>query len=128
VGEVLGRATLGSASGDLRVESVAQGVDARTASGDVAIGRASGDVSVSTASGDVGIERAGSGSVRIKTASGDVSLGVVPGLRVWLDLSSVSGRVDLQLDDDSAGGEGPAQLSLSVRTVSGDQRIRRGAA
>jgi hypothetical protein len=128
VGEVLGRATLGSASGDLRVGSVGSGVEAKTASGDVTIGRATGDISVSTASGGVGIDRAGGGTVRVRTASGDVSVGVVPGLRVWLDLSSVSGRLDPQLDDDDAAAEGPAQLTLSVRTVSGDQRIRRGAA
>jgi hypothetical protein len=32
-----------------------------------------------------------------------------------------------QLDDDAAG-EGPAQLNVSVRPVSGDQRIWRSAA
>ena len=127
IGDVRGSATLATASGDLRVGSVGTGVEARTASGDVAIGRAAGDVAVSTASGDVGIDRAGGGTVRVKTASGDVTVGVVPGLRVWLDLSSVSGRLDPQLDDDDAA-EGPAQLTLSLRTVSGDQRIRRGAA
>jgi hypothetical protein len=31
------------------------------------------------------------------------------------------------LDEDAAGG-GPAQLTLSVRSISGDQRIRRSAA
>jgi hypothetical protein len=128
IGNVLGRATLGSASGDVRVGSVGRGMEARTASGDVAIGRSSGDVSVKTASGGIGIDRVGDGSVRLATASGDVSVGVVPGLRVWLDLSSVSGRLDSQLDDDADDAGGPAQLTLSVRTVSGDQRIRRGAA
>jgi hypothetical protein len=127
VGTVTGSATIGTASGDVRVESVGTGLRVRTASGDVEVGAAAGEVSVSTASGDVGIDRLTGGEVRVKTASGDVSLGVVPGLRVWLDLSSVSGRMESALDEDAAGG-GPAQLTLSVRSISGDQRIRRSAA
>ena len=128
VGVVSGRATVGSASADLRVESVGAGLEVRTASGDVEVGSVSGNVSVTTASGDVGIGRVSGGSVGVKTVSGDVEVGVVPGLRVWLDLSSVSGRMESQLDDDSGTGDGPAELTVAVRTVSGDQRIRRAAA
>jgi DUF4097 and DUF4098 domain-containing protein YvlB len=131
IGAVAGRATIGTASGDLRVESVGRGLQARTASGDVDVDEAAGDVSVTTASGDVQIDRISGGTVGVKTVSGDVSLGVVPGLKVWLDLSSLSGRVESHLDsdlgdgDDDASGEAPTQLTLSVRTVSGDQRILR---
>jgi hypothetical protein len=125
IGTVSGRATVGSASADLRVESVGAGLEVKTASGDVEVGSAAGDVSVSTASGDVGIDRVAGGRVGVKTVSGDVSVGVVPGLRVWLDLSSVSGRMDSQLDEEGPSGDGPAQLTVAVRTVSGDQRIRR---
>jgi len=128
VGTVTGSATIGTASGDVRVESIGTGLRVRTASGDVEVGAAGGEVSVSTASGDVGIDRLTGGSVRVKTASGDITLGVVPGLRVWLDLSSVSGRMHSALEDDDAAGGGSAQLTLSVRSVSGDQRIRRSAA
>jgi hypothetical protein len=129
VGSVAGRARHGSASGDLWIGSVGGATTSRTASGDVSIGEAAGDVSVGTASGDITIGRAVGGSVQAKTMSGDVEVGVAPGLRVWLDLSSVSGRMDSQLpDDDGAAGEGPAQLSLNLRSVSGDLRIRRVAA
>jgi Putative adhesin len=129
VGTVTGSATIGTASGNVRVQSVGTGLRVRTASGDVEVGAAAGEVSVSTASGDVGIDRLTGGEVRVKTASGDVSLGVVPGLRVWLDLSSVSGRMVSALEEDGAGPGGErAQLTLSVRSVSGDQRIRRSAA
>jgi hypothetical protein len=129
VGTVTGSATIGTASGGVRVQSVGAGLRVRTASGDVEVGAAAGEVSVNTASGDVGIDRIAGGEVRVKTASGDISLGVVPGLRVWLDLSSVSGRMQSALDEDDTGADGgPAQLTLSVRSVSGDQRIRRSAA
>ena len=53
---------------------------------------------------------------------------VVPGLRIWLNLSSVSGRMDSQLDDDADAGDEPAGLSLTMRSVSGDMRIHRSAA
>jgi hypothetical protein len=129
VGTVTGRVRHGSASGDLWIGSVGSGATARTASGDVSIDEAAGDVSLGTASGDVTIGRVVEGSVQAKTMSGDVEVGVAPGLRVWLDLSSVSGRMNSQLpDDDGAAGEGPAQLSLTLRSVSGDLRIRRVAA
>ena len=87
-----------------------------------------GDVSISTASGDVTVGAASGGAVQIKTVSGDVSVGVVPGLRVWLDLSSVSGRMGSELADDGDAGDGPAELSLTLRSVSGDMRIHRTAA
>jgi Putative adhesin len=126
IGAVTGRTRHGSASGDLWIGSVGDGVTSRTASGDVSLDETSGDVSIGTASGDVTIGRAAEGSVQAKTMSGDVEVGVAPGLRVWLDLSSVSGRMNSQLpDDDGAAGEGPAQLSLTLRSVSGDLRIRR---
>jgi hypothetical protein len=127
IGRVAGRVTAGSASGDLRVD-VAAGLTSRTASGDVSAEEVSGDVSVTTASGDVSLGRVGEGAVDVKTVSGDCEVGVVPGLRVWMDLSSISGRMDSQLtEDDGAAGDGPAQLSLTLRSVSGDLRIRRVA-
>jgi hypothetical protein len=128
VGVVTGAATIGSASGDLRLESAGHGLQVRTASGDVSVGYAAGEISISTASGDVSLAAVGAGRVQLKSVSGDTTIGVVPGLRVWLDLSSVSGRMDSQLvDDDTVATEGPAQLSLSLRSVSGDLRLRRAA-
>jgi hypothetical protein len=55
-----------------------------------------------------------------------VTVAVLSGRRVWLDLSSVSGRLASELDDDGPG-TGPAELTLAVRTVSGDVRVRRTA-
>jgi hypothetical protein len=128
IGTVSGPATAASASGDLRVVMAAAGLKARSASGDVAVEEAAGDVSLTSASGDLRVGRMGEGSVQAKTMSGDVEVGVTPGKRVWLDLSSVSGRMESQLtDDDGAAGDGPAQVSLSLRSVSGDLRIRRVA-
>ena len=70
---------------------------------------------------------AAGGAVQIKTVSGDSAVGVVPGLRVWLDLSSVSGRIVSQLDEGGPAADGPAALTLALRSVSGDLRIHRTA-
>ena len=120
IGVVTGRTTVASASGDVRVDRAGGGLQGRTASGDIEIGEADGDLDLSAVA---------EGSVHVRSVSGDVSVGVVPGLRVWLDLSSVSGRMDSQLDEDAgAGDEGAPQLSVTMRSVSGDLRVRRAAA
>jgi DUF4097 and DUF4098 domain-containing protein YvlB len=128
IGTVSGEAVLGTASGDLRIERVDGGLKARTASGDVSVDAAAGTVGITTASGEVSVGALGEGRLKVKSVSGDVTVGVVPGLRVWLDLSSVSGRMTSQLDDDGAvSGAGAPQLSISIRSVSGDQNILRAA-
>ena len=128
IGAVTGPASVASASGDLRVGRAGDGLQARTASGDIEIGDSLGDVSLTTASGDLDVGAASGGSVRVRSVSGDATVGVVPGLRVWLDLSSVSGRMESQLDEDSAAAsQGAPQLSVSMRSVSGDLRVRRAA-
>jgi DUF4097 and DUF4098 domain-containing protein YvlB len=127
IGTVTGEAVLGSASGDLRIERADGGLKARTASGDVSAESAAGTVGIRTASGDVSIGAIGEGRLKVSSVSGDVTVGVLPGLRLWLDLSTVSGRMNSQLQDDGAAGEGAPQLSISIRSVSGDQQILRAA-
>ncbi|HEY1616666.1 MAG TPA: DUF4097 family beta strand repeat-containing protein [Streptosporangiaceae bacterium] len=112
-----------SASGDIRVKDVAGDATATTASGDVTIGRAGGSVNARTASGDVEIASIGAGRAEVKTVSGDVSVGVLPGTGVYLDLSTLTGRVSNLLDE--AGEEPRAGLRLTARAVSGDIRVSR---
>ena len=126
VGRIEG-GSIASASGDVRVGRASGALRLRSASGDVSVEQASADLTVSTASGDVTVGATTGGAVQVKTVSGDASVGVVPGLRVWLDVSSVSGRMNSQLADDGATGDGPPQLSLTMRSVSGDVRIHRTA-
>jgi hypothetical protein len=59
-----------------------------------------------------------------------VEIGVAPGLRVWLDLSSMSGRMNSSLteegpDDDAT--DQPATVTLSLRSMSGGLRVGRAA-
>ena len=127
IGTVDGRGSIGSASGDVRVGQARGPLRLRTASGDVSVEQTADDVSITTASGDVTVDAATGGALQIKTVSGDATVGVVPGLRVWLDLSSVSGRMDSQLDAEGSDEAGPATLTLTLRTVSGHMRIHRTA-
>ncbi|HEX2075257.1 MAG TPA: DUF4097 family beta strand repeat-containing protein [Geodermatophilus sp.] len=128
IGTVNGRATVGAASADVRVHAVDGALEVRTASGDVSVGEAAGTLSLRTASGDVTVDRMAAGRVRMTTVSGDATVSVTPGLRVRLDLSSVSGRLESELmDHASPGGDESAELSLEIRSVSGDVRIRRVA-
>lgn len=126
IGRADGPATVATASGDVRLDSAGGPVEVRTASGDLVLGSSTVDVTARTASGDVRVERAGAGTVRVTTVSGDTTVGIERGLRVWLDVQSVSGRLLSDLDDEAPGSSDVgAQLSLLLTSVSGDLRLRR---
>ena len=131
VGTVAGRSSVGTASGDVRLDAADDGLEVRTASGGIRVGRLAGSVTLGSASGDIDVAALDQGTLQLKTVSGDAAVGVVPGRRVWLELSSVSGRMRSELDEEPAGAEhdaGPATVSIVARTVSGDVRVRRVAA
>ncbi|MDA8435909.1 MAG: DUF4097 family beta strand repeat-containing protein [Actinomycetales bacterium] len=123
-----GALTASTASGDVWVDSVGGDVSARTASGDVSLGESAGIVRVTTASGDVSLGNAGPGATDVRTVSGQVEVGVAPGTRSYLDVSSLSGATvsDLPVSDEPAAGAGP-DLEVRVSTTSGSVRIRRGS-
>jgi Putative adhesin len=121
-----GRLAVKTASGDVSVDQVGGPVDVTSASGDVHVDTAGSDVTVKTASGDTVVRAARQGTLRATTVSGDVSVGVVAGTGVWLDLTTLSGRTNTDLSMDAEGGTGTHHdLTLHVRTVSGDIEIRR---
>lgn len=142
IDEVLGELKIQTASGDARIVSVGGQLIANSASGDVLLATAEGSVRVNTASGDIEIAEAGGdvhsksasgdlhigathgGTISANSASGDVSVGVVPGTGVWLDLNSLSGSINSDLD---TAGDAPDSHDLTVqaRTVSGDIDILR---
>ncbi|MCZ4501125.1 MAG: uncharacterized protein JWQ74_3682 [Marmoricola sp.] len=125
-GRVEGAVDVGNASGDVRVDDAGGRVQVRTASGDVLIGSAATDATVKTASGDIRVDSAASGRLRLVTVSGDATVGVQPGLRIWLDVQTVSGRLQSELDEDGPDpGAGAPQLSVVLQSVSGDLRLRR---
>jgi Putative adhesin len=135
-----------SASGDVSVRDAAGPSTIKAASGDASVGRAGGPLSVNlvsgdldvrevheglstaTVSGDQEIEAICGGDVKLQSVSGDVRVGVRPGLKLWIDASSVSGsmRSELETEDAPPAGE-VLVVELRARTVSGDVQIVRAA-
>lgn len=132
VAEVGADASVKTASGDARIGRVTGGLSAGSVSGDISVGEARAGVELSTVSGDIELDTVRAGSVRLQSVSGDVSVGVPPGLGLWLDVASVSGATSSELDvqdvQDGPDVEEPGpRLELRVRTVSGDVVVRRAA-
>lgn len=123
--DVGGQLKANAASGDVTVQSVGGEVSAHSASGDLEIAQAGAGVRTTTASGDVRVGAARRGAIKINSASGDVSVGVVEGTGVWLDLTTMSGatRSDLAMNDST--GSNRQDLTLQVRTASGDITVHR---
>lgn len=117
--------TLYTGSGDITVGDSDAALRVRTASGDISIGRLRASLQGNSASGDVNID-ATSDDVQVRTASGDVNVGIAHGLPAWLDLSTVSGDVEVDLDQTAQPGKDEAYVSLHVRTASGDITVGRG--
>jgi hypothetical protein len=126
--EVHGDATFKSASGDASVRTVHGALSVNLASGEVTVGSTHGPVSVNTVSGDQRVGSVETGEVRLHSVSGDVEVGVRPGLRVWIDATSVSGALNSDLStEDDLPPQGDAEITLRIRTVSGDVRIVRAS-
>jgi DUF4097 and DUF4098 domain-containing protein YvlB len=128
VERVEGRASVSTVSGDVVVEEALSGLDVNSVSGDVHTGEVTGDLTVKSVSGDHHIRAAGPGQIDLKAVSGDVQVAIRRGLRVRLDVNSVSGTIGSELDvgDAPTGGDRP-EAALRVRTVSGDVKIARAA-
>ena len=121
---VSGHAGVDTASGDVSLGTAGE-AEVESASGDVRIGQVSGGVTVRTASGDVQIEAASGHRTDVNAASGDISVGVAPGIGVYLELSSLSGTVSSELEPgEETGG---TDMTLQCRTISGDVRVSRAA-
>jgi DUF4097 and DUF4098 domain-containing protein YvlB len=119
-------ARVSTASGDVTVVTADGEVTCTTASGEIDVGAASGSLRANTASGDIRIGSVRSGETTAVSVSGDLDVGVAPGVDVYLDLSSLSGRVSSELEPSDQGGA--AELRLSCRSLSGSVLVRRATA
>jgi DUF4097 and DUF4098 domain-containing protein YvlB len=125
---VTGRAEVHSVSGDVELGTVLDGVEVNSVSGDVSLGEVTGPLTISSISGDQRVRAAGPGEIALKAVSGDVQVAIRRGLRIHLDVNSVSGSIRSELDvsDSPVSSDGP-EAGLRVRTVSGDVTIGRAA-
>ena len=122
---IAGDLTVKTTSGDVLVRSIGGDLVVAVVSGDVKVGTLGGDCRVSAVSGDVEIGELG-GEATINGVSSDVELGVAAGRRLWLDVRSATGDVRSDLDvGDTPAGDDARVSEITVRTVSGDVRLRR---
>lgn len=146
VSEVQRNALLQSASGDVEVSRAGADVEVRTASGDIDLGPVAGNSLVHTTSGDITLRAAGgnvsarsvSGDVRvsdimtgkteINAVTGDVEIGVHPGARASVSLTTLTGDTNTDFDvTEEPTEDGAPTLDIRVKTTSGDIRLRRVA-
>jgi DUF4097 and DUF4098 domain-containing protein YvlB len=122
-GELNGESSVATGSGDVQLGHTRGRALVKAASGGIAIEQADGDLVLNSASGDVEVGRLRSGEISVSTASGSVHLGVPPAVPVWMDVSTVTGRVDSDLVGAGRPGPGQESLRLRAKTVSGDVRL-----
>lgn len=120
VGRVAGLLTVSTGSGDVHVDDASAGAAVKTGSGGLSLGRAEGEFSLVTGSGSLQVASTAGGRFDVKGASGDVRIGVRPGVPVWTDISSLSGRVRSTLESAGEPEPGAAHVEVRAVTVSGD--------
>lgn len=125
VGSAAGALTVQSGSGDLVVTTATGPLKVQTGSGDIEVDEAADEVKAQTGSGDVALKRVSRGRVQVKAASGDLHVGVADGIPAWLDVRTVTGGVDSDLDATEPVGAGEDYVRLDLKTVSGDIEITR---
>jgi DUF4097 and DUF4098 domain-containing protein YvlB len=125
-GDIGGACSVKTASGDVRLTRVDGELLATLVSGDLNVVWANGSTTVQSVSGDLHIGAIAAGEVRLQAVSGDIHVGVRPGLRLFIDATSVSGDMTSELDSAEGPPADGQLVELRAKTVSGDVRIVRG--
>lgn len=121
IDEAGGRVSASSASGAIEIGRAGGDLDVNNVSGKVEIGKAEADASVNTASGRVNVGSLARGQAEIVTVSGEVRVGVAKGTGVYLDMSSLSGRVTSELEPSQPTDD--PDLHLRCRSISGAIKV-----
>lgn len=124
LGSVQDDLTVRSASGDLRLRKVGGPASITTASGGITIEMAAGSFRASSASGDIRVDHYLGDDAEASTMSGEIGLGLPSGIGVSLNAKTLSGKVHLP-EKRKAPASPDRQVSLRLRSVSGDIRIHR---
>ena len=130
LGSVLGRLRVRTGSGEVEVISIENTAGAgsgaatvQTGSGDVRVGAVTHDMSARTGSGDLTVVDASAGGLELTTGSGQLRVGIHPGVRAKLDVSSGSGHARSDLPVGGPPAEGDVPLRVRARTGSGDALV-----
>ena len=127
IGTAGGRLDLVSGSGDIALRRSDAPVKAKTGSGDLHVDASTGDLELMTGTGDVVLGAVHGGRVQARTGTGDVTIGIAHGVATYLDLNSVTGDVDVDLESTDAPGDSEARASLTVHSGSGDIHVKRAS-
>ncbi len=125
LGVVSGRSRVRTGSGAIALAGTGGTSDIKAGSGDVELGTVAGDLQVRTGSGDLRISDARTGTYDLTTGSGELRVGVHPGTRARVDLSSGSGTARSDLDVNTSAPEQGATVEVRGRTGSGDVLVTR---
>ncbi len=117
-------AVVSTGSGDVQIVEATGPTVVKTGSGDLLVATADGDLQLATGSGDAVVERFNRGRFTLKGASSDLVVGVPPGVPVWTDIFSVTGRVRSDLVGAGAPADGQDHIELRANTVSGDITLK----
>ncbi|MGN6751720.1 MAG: DUF4097 family beta strand repeat-containing protein [Intrasporangium sp.] len=119
------RVELISGSGDVTVRRAEGPLRAKTGSGDLVVVASSADLDLMTGTGDVKLVAVHAGEIRAKTGTGDVVAAIAHGVATYLDLNTVTGDVEVDLDEASGPDGAESTASLHVQSGSGDIHVKR---
>jgi DUF4097 and DUF4098 domain-containing protein YvlB len=124
INRVGGSLKVQTAAGNLKAGPVGGHAEVKTAAGDINLDEVGGSVTVHSASGDLRVGAVTEGKVELKSVSGDMLVGVRRGSRVWLDVKTITGDAQSDLDVGDDDGQGPL-VELKATAMSGDIKIVR---
>jgi hypothetical protein len=124
LGRISGAAGIKNSNGRIEVEAVGGDLTAKTANGEVVIGRAGASVTAKTANGSVRLRSVGEGAAVLETSVGEIEIGIRPGVKAWLDLSTRFGHVRNSLGAAEGPGDG-LTVDVQARTSAGDILVGR---
>jgi Toastrack DUF4097 len=125
IGTVTGDAILKASHGTIMVGESGGDLEAKLSYGDLEITKALASVAAKTAYGSIQLREVSSGSIQVESGYGRVTIGVLPGVAAWLDLSSKDGHVRNQLDADRAPDASEQTVAVRARTQHSDITIQR---
>jgi DUF4097 and DUF4098 domain-containing protein YvlB len=125
VGKVAADARITTGSGGAEIDEVGGNARIHCASGHIEVGQSGDDLDASAASGSIRVRRADHGRVSARTGSGSVRVGVANGTAALLDVSTLSGRVDSELQPSDAPGGDEKRVELILSTMSGNVTVAR---
>jgi DUF4097 and DUF4098 domain-containing protein YvlB len=125
VGTINGNADIISGSGDVVMAEVLGTLKVKCGSGDVVLKSGGDGIDAMAGSGDLLIKRVDHGRVKAKTGSGDITIGVATGTAAYLDIMTVTGDVESELDGSDAPADTDRTVEISAQTGSGDVDLQR---